>query len=66
MNISKEINNIIFNTELPNFINNTQMNKNMNILKSHCINFILLAPFKTNFVTLVYPKFKNEIHKIKY
>ena len=25
---------------------NTQMNKNINILKSHCINFILLSPSK--------------------
>jgi hypothetical protein len=64
--IIREITNITFNAVLLNCINNTQMNKNINILKSHCINFIFLSPRIINFALLVYPKFKDEIHKIEF
>jgi hypothetical protein len=41
---ANEINNIIFNIELPNCINKTHINRNMKMLKSNCINLIILSP----------------------
>jgi len=66
--INIELNNITFNTVLLNWINNTQMNKNIDILKSQCINFISVISFcsKTKFALLVYPKLKDEIHETIY
>jgi hypothetical protein len=40
-----EIINTIFNIELPNFMNSTKINKNINILKNNCINFIISSPY---------------------
>jgi hypothetical protein len=51
-----DVTNIKFSIELPNCINNIQINININTLKSHCINLIILSPCK-KIALLVYPKF---------
>jgi len=55
---------MILNIELPKDIKDTQINTSIKILKSNCINFILLSPYKAYFIMLLYPKFKNKIHRI--